>query len=67
MTKKHVRIASVVMPVMIAMLLLFAGSSRVTASDQPSTANVAVKNRQFRSWTAGDHDARRNNSHLDKR
>ena len=42
MTKKHVRIASVVMPVMIAMLLLFAGSSRVTASDQPSTANVAV-------------------------
>jgi hypothetical protein len=43
MTKKHVRIASVVMPVMIAMLLLFAGSSRVRASDQPSTANVAIK------------------------
>jgi plastocyanin len=33
----------VVMPLMIALLLLFAGSSRVTASDQPSTANVAVK------------------------
>ena len=43
MTKNNVRIASVVMPVMIAVLLLFSGSSRVTASDQPSTANVAVK------------------------
>jgi plastocyanin len=43
MTKKNVRIAGVVTPVMIAMLLLFAGSSRVTATDQPSTANVAVK------------------------
>jgi plastocyanin len=31
------------MPVMIAMLLLFAGSSRVAASDQSSAANVAVK------------------------
>ena len=43
MTKKNMRIASVVMPVMIAMVLLFAGSSRVRASDQPSTANVAIK------------------------
>ena len=43
MTKKNVWIAGVVMPVVIAMLLLVAGSSRVTASDQPSTANVAVK------------------------
>jgi len=43
MTKQNVRIASVVMPVMIAMLLLFAGSSRVAASNQPSAANVAVK------------------------
>ena len=43
MTKQNVRIASVIMPVMIAMLLLFAGSSRVAASDQPSAANVAVK------------------------
>jgi plastocyanin len=40
MTKKHVRIAGVVM---IAILLLFAGSSRLAASDQPSAANVAVK------------------------
>jgi hypothetical protein len=30
-------------PVMIAMLLLFAGSSRLTATDQPSAASVAVK------------------------
>src|ERR1700730_11620810 len=43
MTKNNVQIASVVTAVMIAMLLLFAGSSRVTASDQPSAANVAVK------------------------
>ena len=43
MTKKNVRIASVLMPVMIAMLLLFVGTSRVRASDQPSTANVAIK------------------------
>ena len=43
MTKKNVRIANVVMPMIIATLLLVAGSSRVTASDQPSAANVAVK------------------------
>jgi plastocyanin len=43
MTKKNVRIAGVVVPVMIAMLLLVAGSSRVAATDQSSTANVAVK------------------------
>ena len=43
MTKKNVWIAGVAMPVIIAMLLLVAGSSRVTASDQPSAANVAVK------------------------
>src|SRR6201987_4119637 len=42
MTKNNVRIASVVMPVIIAMVLLFAGS-RARASDQPSTANVAIK------------------------
>lgn len=43
MTKKNVRIASAVMPVMIAMMLLFAGSSRVKANDQSSAAIVAVK------------------------
>ena len=31
------------MPVILAMLLLSVGSSRVRASDQPSTANVAIK------------------------
>jgi hypothetical protein len=40
MTKNNVRIAGVAMPVIIAMLLLVAGSSRLTASDQPSAANV---------------------------
>lgn len=43
MTKKNVWIAVVIMPVMIALLLLFVGSSRVTATDQPSAADVAVK------------------------
>jgi plastocyanin len=43
MTKQNVWIAGVVMPVVIAMLLLFAASSSVTATDQPSAANVAVK------------------------
>ena len=43
MTKKNMRIAGLATPVMIAMLLLFAGSSRLTASDQPSATNVAVK------------------------
>ena len=36
-------VAGVAAPVMIAMLLLFAGSPSVTASDQPSVANAAVK------------------------
>jgi len=43
MTKKHVRIAGVVLPILIAMLMLFAGSSSVKANDQPSTANAAIK------------------------
>jgi plastocyanin len=43
MTKQNVWIAGVVMPVLIAILLLFAGSSSVKANDQPSAANVAVK------------------------
>jgi len=38
-----VLIAGMAAPVMIAMLLLFAGSPRVTASDQPSAANAEVK------------------------
>jgi plastocyanin len=43
MTRKSVLIAGMAAPVMIAMLLLFAGSPRVTASDQPSAANAEVK------------------------
>ena|ERR1700685_1618296 len=40
MAKKNVRIAGVVM---IAILLLSVGSSRVTATAQPSSANATVK------------------------
>jgi plastocyanin len=42
MTKKNVCIASLLTPVMIAVLLLLA-SPRVTANDQPSAANAEVK------------------------
>jgi len=43
MKRQNVWIAGVVLPVSIAMLLLFAGSPSVKADDQPSAANVAVK------------------------
>jgi plastocyanin len=43
MTKKRVWFASLATPVVIAMLLLFAGSPRVRANDQASAANAAVK------------------------
>jgi plastocyanin len=45
MTKKSIRVAGVATPVMIAILLLFAGSPSVTASnnDRPSAVNVTVK------------------------
>jgi plastocyanin len=43
MTRNNVWIAGLAAPVMIAMLLLFAGSPRVTANDQPSAANAEVK------------------------
>jgi len=42
MTRKNVWLASLAMPVVIAMLLLV-GSSSVTANDQPAAANAAVK------------------------
>ena len=45
MTKKNVWIAGLVTPVMIAMLLLFAGSPSVTANDQPSAATRGGENR----------------------
>jgi plastocyanin len=43
MTKSNVWTASLVTPVMIAVLLLLAGSPRVTAADQPSAATAEVK------------------------
>src|SRR5258708_204048 len=44
MTSKNVWVASLAMPVMIAMLLLLAGSSRVAANTgQPTAANAEVK------------------------
>jgi hypothetical protein len=66
MMKNNVRIAGGVMPVMIAMLLLFAESSRVTATDQPSAANVAVKIDNFVFGPQTITVPRRNNSYLDK-
>jgi plastocyanin len=43
MTKQNTWIASLVAPVLIAVLALMAGSGRVAASDQPSAANATVK------------------------
>ncbi len=67
MTRKNVWVASLATPVIIAMLLLFAGLPRVTANDQPRAANaVKVDNFVFGpqtitvpvgatvTWTNGD-------------
>ena len=43
MTKKNVWIASLLTPVMIAVLLLLVGSPRVTAADQPSAASASAE------------------------
>jgi plastocyanin len=43
MRKNNVWIAGVAVPVMITVLLLFAGSRSVKAADQPSAANANVK------------------------
>src|SRR6266849_562089 len=43
MTRHNVWVAGLAVPVMIAVLLLFAGSPSVTANDQPSAANGDVK------------------------
>jgi plastocyanin len=43
MTRNNVWVAGLAVPVMIAMLLLFAGSPSVTANDQPSPVNAEVK------------------------
>jgi plastocyanin len=42
MTKQNVWIVGVVAPILLAVLLLFTGSSSVKANDQPSAANMAV-------------------------
>jgi plastocyanin len=42
MTRNNVCVAGLALPVMIAMLLLFAGPPSVTANDQPSAANAEV-------------------------
>jgi plastocyanin len=43
MTKKTLLLASLPAPVLIALLLLFAGSTRLKADDQPSAASAEVK------------------------
>jgi plastocyanin len=43
MKKKNVWVASLIVPIMIAMLLLLAGSTSLRASDQSSAVNAAVK------------------------
>jgi len=43
MTRKNVWVAGLTTPVMIALLLMFAGSPSVKANDQPSAANAEVK------------------------
>jgi plastocyanin len=43
MTKNNVWIATLAAPILIAVLVLLAGSGRVAASDQSSAANTAVK------------------------
>jgi len=43
MTRKIAWMASLPAPVLIAMLLLFPGSSRLKANDEPSASNAEVK------------------------
>ena len=43
MTRKNVWVVSLAMPLVMALLMLFAGSPRATANDQPSAANAEVK------------------------
>jgi len=55
MTRKNVWIAGLATPAMIAMLLLFAGSSRVTASAQSADAAVKIDNFVFGPQTLTVH------------
>jgi len=43
MTRNNMWVAGLAMPVMIAMLLMFAGARSVAANDPPSAATTAVK------------------------
>ena len=43
MRRKNVWVAGLAMPLMMAIVLLFAGSPSATANDQPSAANAEVK------------------------
>ena len=47
MKRNNMWVAGLAAPVMIAMLLLFAGSPSVKANDQPSAANAEVKTDNF--------------------
>jgi plastocyanin len=47
MTKKTLWLASLPAPVLIALLLLFAGSTRLKANDQSSAAEVKIDNFSF--------------------
>jgi amicyanin len=47
MTKTNIWVAGMAAPVVIAMLLMFAGPARVTADDQPSGTEVKIDNFVF--------------------
>jgi plastocyanin len=47
MTKKNMWVAGMAAPVVIAMLLMFAGPARGTADDQPSGTEVKIDNFVF--------------------
>ncbi len=51
MTKKTLLLASLPAPVLIALLLLFAGSTRVKADDRTFSGRCGGKNRQLQFWT----------------
>jgi len=61
-----VRIAGGITPVMIAILLLFAKSPRVPATDHPFSANVAAKMDNFVFGQQTITVPRRNHSCLNK-
>ena len=66
MTTKKMWVAGLAIPVMIAMVLLFAGSPSVAANDQPSAASAEVKIDNFSFWAADAHGFRRSDGHMDQ-